>query len=176
MAEVFCIGSILGASGFPQPELCAKFNFVVGEGWDLVEGEESGQTQVDVPGEDDRFSVWSHPVDVHYTTKTLAGWPKLIFQVYHQDMFGRNELYGYGFTHIPTTPGTHSLEVVTWRPAGSFADQVWAFFLGATPQLKSLDLIHNPSDRFRLQTIAMGKVHLQLSVIVKGFEKHGVQL
>ncbi|KAJ3124894.1 B9 domain-containing protein 2 [Physocladia obscura] len=168
MAEVFCIGAISGASGFPRMSLCAKYAFVAGDGWDLIEGLDQGQTHVDVgSGEDDRFYV-------HYTTKTLAGWPKLVFQVFYQDMFGRNELYGYGFIHIPTTPGLHTVECVTWRPAGTFMDQVWTFFLGATPQLKSLDLVHNPSDRFRLQTVAMGKIHLELSIIVRGFEKHVV--
>ncbi|KAJ3415805.1 B9 domain-containing protein 2 [Chytridiales sp. JEL 0842] len=125
---------------------------------------------------DPRFTVWSHPVDVHYTTKSIAGWPKLVLQVYHQDMFGRNELYGYGFMHIPTTPGNHVVECVTWRPSGTMMDQIWAYFLGATPQLKSLDLVHNPTDRFRLQTMAMGKVHVELNIVVRNFEKYGVSL
>jgi hypothetical protein len=51
-----------------------------------------------------------------------------------------------------------------------------AYFLGATPQLKSLDLVHNPTDRFRLQTVAMGKVHLELNIIVRNFDKYGVSL
>lgn len=70
----------------------------------------------------------------------------MIIQVYHQDRFGRNELYGYGFTNIPTTPGSHTIEISTWRPTGTFSDQLWgiytfylsAYFLGATPQLKNL--------------------------------------
>lgn len=34
--------------------------------------------------------VWC--ADVHYATKGIQGWPKLHLQVWHQDMFGRNEL------------------------------------------------------------------------------------
>ena len=49
MAEVYVIGTILGASGFPHPELSTKWSFVVGEGWNIVEGDENGQTQVDIP-------------------------------------------------------------------------------------------------------------------------------
>ncbi|KAI8611816.1 B9 domain-containing protein 2-like protein [Chytriomyces sp. MP71] len=176
MAELFLIGTIDGASGFPKPELCAKWALIVGDGWTRVEGEDAGQTQVDLPGEDERFTVWSHPIDVHYATKTLSGWPKLMVQVFRQDAFGRNELYGYGFTHIPTTPGTHSIEISTWRPAGTMMDQVWTFFLGATPQLKSMDLVHNPSDRFRLHTRSMGRVHLTVAVAVRGFDEYGVLL
>ncbi|KAJ3321936.1 B9 domain-containing protein 2 [Blyttiomyces sp. JEL0837] len=135
MAEVHVIGTILGASGFPKSELCTKWTFVAGDEWNLVEGDEAGQTQVDLP-EDPRYTVWSHPI----------------------------------------VPGTHVLECVTWKPAGTLMDQVWAFFLGATPQLRNLELVHNPSDRFRLQTIAMGKVHLEVSVLVRNFENYGVSL
>jgi B9 domain-containing protein 2 len=49
MAEVFIIGTILGASGFPRSSLCAKWGFTTGETWTLVEGDEAGQTQVDLP-------------------------------------------------------------------------------------------------------------------------------
>ena len=49
--------------------------------------------------------------------------PKLHFQVWHQDGYGRSELYGYGFCHVPTSPGEHRIECVTWRPTGNLAEQ-----------------------------------------------------
>jgi hypothetical protein len=49
MAEVHIIGNILGASAFPQPELTCKWALVTSEDWRVVEGDVSGQTQVDVP-------------------------------------------------------------------------------------------------------------------------------
>ncbi len=49
MAEVHIIGSIRGASGFPHPELTCKWAVLAGTEWQLVEGEGSGQTQVDLP-------------------------------------------------------------------------------------------------------------------------------
>lgn len=30
---------------------------------------------------------------------------------------------GYGFCHVPTVPGLHEVECVTWKPTGSFKDQ-----------------------------------------------------
>jgi hypothetical protein len=30
---------------------------------------------------------------------------------------------GYGFCHVPTAPGTHTVECVTWRPTGTLAEQ-----------------------------------------------------
>ncbi len=38
------------------------------------------------------MAIWAHPIDVHYSTKGIQGWPKIKLQVWHQDMFGRNEL------------------------------------------------------------------------------------
>ena len=55
---------------------------------------------------------------------------------------------GYGFVNCPSLPGIHQLECLTWRPYGSPFDQVWAYFLGATPQLTKLDIIHSPIDRY----------------------------
>lgn len=83
-------------------------------------------------------------------------------------------LDGYGFAHIPTTPGSHELEIVTWRPMGSISDQLWSYFLGATVQLKNLDLIHSPADRFRLVTTTMGKVHVEVSVLFRNFAQYGI--
>ena len=43
------------------------------------------------------MAIWCHPIDIHYTTKGIQGWPKIKVQVWHQDMFGRNELCMYHF-------------------------------------------------------------------------------
>lgn len=175
MAEVHVVGTILGASGFPSTALCCRWSVVAGDDWKLLEGDCEGQTQLDCPL-DGSFTVWSHPIDLHYSTKSLVGWPKLQFQVYHQDSFGRNELYGYSFVHIPTSPGTHVLEAVSWRPVGSLTDQLWSFFVGASPALRNSEIITSPADRYRINTVSMGKISLELSVITRNFESFNVLL
>ncbi|KAJ1536734.1 B9 domain-containing protein 2 [Nowakowskiella sp. JEL0078] len=170
MAESHFVGNIIGATGFPNSELCCKWIIIAGDDWRLLEGESHGQTHVDLP-QDKTHTFWGHPIDVHYATKTIQGWPKIQFQ----DSFGLLE-DGYGFVNVPASPGTHYIDCVTWRPAGSFIDWLWSFFLGVTPQLRNLDLIHSPTDRFRLSTITMGKIHLEISVITRNFENYGVQM
>ncbi len=49
MAEVHFIGYIIGATDFPSADLCTKYQICHGEEWTLLEGIESGQTQVDIP-------------------------------------------------------------------------------------------------------------------------------
>ena len=130
--------------------------------------------------------------DIHYITKGIQGWPKLHFQVWHHDSFGRNEICkrraehappppppphlpsfpwafsrremrweepaltrpcargtdGYGFCHVPTAPGNHKLECVTWRPVGTFAEQARGVsrcpvsVLSAPPRCTRVRLLH----------------------------------
>ncbi|KAI9104843.1 B9 domain-containing protein [Phlyctochytrium arcticum] len=173
MAEVHIIGTLQGASGFPASSLSCRWKVVAGEGWSLLEGNFQGATQTDIP-EDDQFTVWSHPIDLHYATKTIAGWPKIQVQVFYNDSFGRNELVGYGFTHFPTTPGQHQLDISTWRPITSYWDGIRNFFSGSSPVLRNLEMIHTPADRFRLTTQTMGNVHLEIGIMLRNFEGYGV--
>ncbi len=57
-------------------------------------------------------------------------------QVWHQDVYGRNELYSYGFCHIPISPGSHEIECVTWRPKGTLIEELKTQFIGGSSQLK----------------------------------------
>ncbi|XP_069677121.1 B9 domain-containing protein 2-like isoform X1 [Periplaneta americana] len=174
MAEVHIIGQIIGASKFPNQSLFCKWGIHAGGGWKVISGLKEGQTHVDNP-EYEVFSYWCHPIDIHFATKGIQGWPKLHLQVYHQDQFGRSEIYGYGFCHVPTASGNHILDCVTWRPVGSLQDQFVQYFLGGGPQLKNPDLVYSGNDRYRLQTETMGTVHLELGVILRNFDKYGIE-
>nr|CAD7575698.1 unnamed protein product [Timema californicum] len=122
-------------------------------GWKVISGLKDGQTHVDNP-EYDEAAHWCHPLDVHFATKGIQGWPKLHLQVYHQDRFGRSEIYGYGFCHIPTSPGSHFIDCVTWRPVGSWRDQFTQFFLGGGPQLKDPNLVYSGNDSEQITSVA----------------------
>jgi hypothetical protein len=76
---------------------------------------ECGQTHVCVCNADGE-AVWAQPIDVHYVTTSLRGWPSLIVEVWAQDSGGRNELAGYGVAHVPCAAGHYELDVPLWRP------------------------------------------------------------
>jgi len=59
--------------------------------------------------------------------------------------------------------------------SGTLQDQFVQYFLGGGPQLKNPDLIYSGNDRYRLQTETMGVVHLELGVILRNFDKYGVE-
>ena len=101
MAEVHLIGQIQsGAEFYPYQSLFCKWSLHTSGGgaWRLLQGLREGQTQVDNP-DAEGTAYWSHPLDVHYATKGLQGWPKLHLQVYHQDAYGR---YGSHILHTDT--------------------------------------------------------------------------
>ncbi|XP_037090126.1 B9 domain-containing protein 2-like [Pollicipes pollicipes] len=173
-AEVHLIGQLLGGSGFPSTQLFCRWNIHTGGAWHHLEGLKEGQTQVDNPLLGDT-AIWAHPIDVHYTVKGITGWPKLVVQVYSLDSFGRTDLCGYGFCNLPATPGAHRIDCVTWRPTGSLRDEFRQQFVGGGPQLRSPELVYTPLDRYRLQTVAMGTVHVQMNVILRNFEQYGIE-
>eukprot|EP00049_Salpingoeca_infusionum_P019676 m.362831 g.362831 ORF g.362831 m.362831 type:complete len:177 (+) comp20978_c0_seq1:107-637(+) len=174
MAELFIIGDLQGATGFSSGTLSCQWKMVTGQAFHVVHGYEEGQTQVDTPS--DGFTCWSHPIDVHYGVEGLQGWPKLSVQVFHQDTFGRNELAGYGYVDVPSVPGEHELECVCWKPSGaSFLDSLSSSLVGGGRQLRSDALVYTQDDRFKLKTVSVGKVHMRLSIIVRGFAAHGVE-
>ncbi|XP_049813232.1 B9 domain-containing protein 2 isoform X3 [Schistocerca nitens] len=174
MAEVHIIGQIVGASHFPKHSLFCKWQIHYGNGWRLISGLKEGQTHVDNPQYDEK-AYWSHPVDIHFATKGIQGWPKFHVQVYHLDHWGRSELYGYGFCHVPASAGTHIVDCVTWRPVGTLRDQIRQYFVGGGPQLKNIELAYCGYDRYRLQTETMGIVHMELGIILRHFDKFGVE-
>ncbi|XP_045600341.1 B9 domain-containing protein 2 isoform X2 [Procambarus clarkii] len=173
MAEVHIIGQITGASGFPKASLFCKWILQLGGGWRVVEGLVEGQTQADQSEVSDAVS-WCHPVDIHLTTRGIQGWPRLMVQVYRQDDLGRIDLCGYGIIHVPTKAGHHTLTCHTWRPVGTFAEELRRAFLGGGPQLLSTEFIHSALERCRLLTVASGSVHFELGIILRNFEKYGV--
>jgi len=168
------IGQIVGASGFEQRNLFCKWGVEVSQNWDKLEGADSGQTHVDHPEEGER-AIWAHPIDLHYVCKGLSGWPKLHFQVWHMDVHGRSDLCGYGFCHVPTSPGMHRVDCVTWCPEGSSEERFSAYFIGGAPRLKLEEVVHTPGDRFRLQTNAGGVIHMELGIILKDFAKFNIR-
>jgi len=174
MAEVHIIGEIASASGFNHSSLFCKWGIHTGGAWKLLSGLREGQTQVDEPatGEEANFC---HPVDIHFATRGLQGWPKVWVQVFHQDSLGRNELVGYGFSHIPTSAGCHKIEIATWKPSGSLGDSLSQHFLGGAHQLKTSELIFSSQERYRLTTVAAGKVTANLNLILRNFHKFGIE-
>lgn len=181
--ELHVVGEILGGSGFQMDNAFCLYEMKTGKQWLCVGGDESGQTQIDYPEEDDAAGgmfVWNHPLDLHYYTKTMEGWPKMVFEVWSLNDVGAKILSGYGFCNIPSSPGSHELDVSVWRPCGSAKEEIYGFFLDSVPQLMNIELLYNPSkakeERNRIFTTAVGKIHLRIDVMLRHLADHSVSV
>jgi Ciliary basal body-associated, B9 protein len=115
--EVHFIGEFIGGTGFGSGVSC-KFRAEAGKHWSLLAGAAVGQSHT-VYADSDEVACWNHPIDLHYTTKSMQGWPRLLLQVWQLDAYGRLALQGYGFCHLPSVPGSSEVSVACWRPAGT---------------------------------------------------------
>ncbi|KAL3827456.1 hypothetical protein ACHAXA_003190 [Cyclostephanos tholiformis] len=130
-----------------------------GKAWSLLAGDESSQTQYSAASTDG-VHIWNHPIDVHFATASIQGWPRIIIQICELDEYGRSILSGYGFTHLPTNPGYHELEVHCWRPSGSLIEELNSFFLGTSACLADERIIFGKAweTRSQLNTVSSGIV------------------
>ncbi|TMW66062.1 hypothetical protein Poli38472_003827 [Pythium oligandrum] len=178
--EVHIIGEISGGDGFGSGGFCCKWAIEYGKNWIHIAGDQLGQTQIDYPSSSgqDYDLVWAHPIDLHFAMATLQGWPKMLLQVWYVDTHMAMSLAGYGFIHIPYYPGHHELTVSMWRPMGSAKEELEAQLLGHTPELISDEVLFTTAwaERCRLKTIATGRVHLDISIIVRNVPTHRMEL
>ncbi|EQC39266.1 hypothetical protein, variant [Saprolegnia diclina VS20] len=169
--EVHLLGDLVGGSGFDTgASYVCKWRVDYGEAWQHVCGKEVGQTHVDTPSVGDEV-IWAHPIDVLWTTYSMQGWPRLLVQVWTVDEHGSAHVCGYGFAHVPSSPGHHLVTIGLWRPLGSEHQELAALFLGQTTELLGDDVVFNSAwaDRCRLRTIASGQVHFEVHVILRHF-------
>mmetsp|Transcript_25687 Transcript_25687/g.51306 ORF Transcript_25687/g.51306 Transcript_25687/m.51306 type:complete len:183 (-) Transcript_25687:90-638(-) len=180
MAELHLIGSILGCSDFKESQgVYCKWSIITGEhfDWQILAGEASGCTQVDSTGGEGVDGVWDHPLDVHLGVTSMVGWPRLRVEVWSRDAGGSNTLCGYGFCNVPTSPGLHDIDIVTWVPTGGVHEQLCQFFLGIKPHLKDSSIVARTrpgESRFGLKCESSGVVYLQIEVITSNFEAQGL--
>lgn len=142
-------------------------------------GEILGQTQTSYCSVIDSEEIpFNHPLDLHFAEAGLQGWggPRIAFQSYRLDCYGRRILSGYGFAHLPTSQGLHRVEVQLWRPIGSPEQEMDAFMLGRTPALINDKPIYESAwkERCRLVTVPAGKVTLDLFVVTRLCQNQGI--
>ena len=60
---------------------------------------------------------FSFPIDLQLVFKANATqWPTIHIEIYSKDYWERIYMHGCGYVNIPAQPGTHILEIETWKP------------------------------------------------------------
>lgn len=186
--EVHFVGEIKSGHGFNAgySSLTCKWSVDWGTTWSLLEGSQEGQTQFAAATaaattnsnhhSSTSSCVWNHPIDLHFTTANMKGWPRIILQVWSLDSYGTASILGYGFTYFPATPAMQELEVKCWRPRGTLSEEISHFFLGSSIRLTQERLILDDAweKRHNLVTILTGKVTIEISCIMRYFDNQYV--
>jgi B9 domain-containing protein 2 len=189
MAELYIIGSVVGGTDFEETEqLYCKWKVVSERNnmnvdtsarsshWMHVNGRLKGITQ-QATAQFDHMLLWAHPIDVHFAFTSTVGWPRFFVEVWHVDEYDRHRLKGYGTCMVPTSPGTHSVECVTWRPAEGASESLFDGLL--TPRLQFADadeVLLGHEKRQHQWGETSGSVHLELSILCRGLAGKNLRL
>ena len=118
---------------------------------------------------------WHSPIDFTYGFSGLDGWPMMLITVYETDIYDRQDLGGYGVFRLPTTPGVHIREIPISRPRGSWSESISAFFVGGRPKYHHPLVLTTGDSRYGHETISMGTIEIELTVILQGFDEAQLQ-
>lgn len=80
--QMHVIGEIKGATGFDSSRIFCKFEIRSGENWSLLAGKDCGETYEEIRDDVDDYAEWDHPIDLHFKTSAVRGWPKVYVEVW----------------------------------------------------------------------------------------------
>lgn len=170
--QIFITGSIQKAFGFNSTEMYVRYIFIYGDNHFLVSGSEKGETFQVKSSQFEEFTAFDHPLHLHLKCRSVKGWPKLILEVWSTDSDNRNNMVGYGMMTVPFKSGFETMEVTCFRPKGS---EFKSYFTGITSEIEDKSVIFSCEERFGFDVITTGVVIVQLDVILKDFEIHGIE-
>lgn len=176
----FC-GSLESGQFSNFNDIYIKYSIRAGADWILAGGVDLGITQiarckVDQNGE--RHFVWNQPIDISFQSYNFYGWPQIILSVYHFNLFGNDQILGYGGAHLPVCPdslGHHSqvlIKIYSPQPT-SFSKQLVSWITRVRPQLVDASLFARGDLRSSLQVQHVGQVELRLHLTSKDLTKNG---
>lgn len=98
-------------------------------------------------------------------------WPWIFISVASLDSWTRYRIEGYASLPIPFDPGSHNVDLQTWRPVGDFLNTLRRFFTGGTYELEDISYCGIPGTqdgsklvKNNLRTAPSGQVTLKLNV------------
>ena len=169
-------GQIETSNIYTSDLIQAKYTFVTGEEWDMIEGDKTKESQFAkrVPGS--KNLTWNLDFQVGYRTLSPEGWPKLVIEFKSPgrtlDTF---ELKGYTCVHVPTFPGYIKKKAKIFCPVKENWWNLWkAKVFGP-----KCDLIEAPEQivecdgREVTSVFYVGDVHIKFNVVQRNFERFG---
>jgi len=128
-------GQIESAQMLETDSLTVKYDFVEGNEWELIQGQNSGSSQCCFKGNKKNL-VFNFPFRLSYRSVNPKGWPQLVVTCIGPDFLGREVVKGYGNTYVPIQPGSHTKTLYLYKPkSSSYLVQFVGWLRGKTPEL-----------------------------------------
>ncbi|XXQ36340.1 B9 domain-containing protein 1 [Plasmodiophora brassicae] len=155
--------------------LYCRYSFRYGHDWTYMHGLEYGMSQIaKTSGASGGRFLWNYPIDLTMRSTNPSGWPKLVVSVYGFNMFGKDVVRGYGFVHVPTTPGRHERHVRLYRPrSSSICQQVMAWIHGTPPEYFDSNFVAQGQGRDVTRVQSTGVVKVVFNVVTKNMGAFG---
>lgn len=96
----------------------------------------------------------------------------MYLEAWGTDASGRNNFLGYSLKTIPLINGECLLEFNCWRPKGSLLS---TNILGITSEYIDNKIVSSSCEKFSLDTVSTGSIYVELNIILKDFELHGIE-
>ena len=85
------------------------------EYWNIRSGAAFGETMTTQTDEIQGVAILNHPIDIHYETSTIEGWPCIVVEVWDKENVGHRELLGCGVAWLPTTMENGTMDIPLWH-------------------------------------------------------------
>ena len=120
--------------------------------------------------------VWNFPFEVVYKSQNVSGWPQIVLTFTARNFFGKDVICGYGVTHVPTQPGTHTRYVHVFCPISSSALSEFIGMIKGSPAefLQPANLMTKNEGREVTRVQSVGLVKVQFNVTLKGMHQFGI--
>ena len=104
--------------------------------------------------------------------RSIKGWPRLYLEAWGTDTSDRNNFLGYSLKTIPLINGECHIDFNCWRPKGNMFSN---YILGITSEYVDNSIVSSSVEKFSIETVSTGSVIVDLNVILKDFELHGIE-
>ena len=120
--------------------------------------------------------VWNFPFEVCYRAYNVSGWPQIKLTFTKRDYLGRDVICGYGVTHLPTQPGSHTRYVHVFCPlSSSILSSLLGFLKGSPAEYTTpTELLTKGEGREVTRVSSVGLVKVQFNITLKDLHHFGI--
>ena len=174
------IQGVIKEGTFPEDDqIFCKYDVVFDKEWEIVTGQNSGQSQHACLGEGTAgYFVWNMPFQIRLYSDDPKNWPQLVISCYYPDFLGREVLKAYGTCYIPTMNGTHERNLSMFCPISSDEfTKIYEIVYGEKAELINAPKIMALGEgREILRTKSEGKIKIKFNINLENLEENGYDI